>query len=137
MLGADVTVKRAVTNVGPAAQYSASWEVPDGINVSVSPTVLSLGAGETGEFEVRFTSTGAELLQWHSGSITWQSTQHRVRSPFVVRPWPLDAPERISATGASGALQLPIQFFFDGPYFPRVHGLQLPCILPGGDHRRW
>jgi subtilisin family serine protease len=130
VLGATTTVTRTVTNVGPAEQYSVSVTAPTAIGVSVSPTMLSLGSGESAAFKVTFTNQGAEPGIWQQGSLTWESAEHSVRSPFVVRTVALVAPEQVDGSTITGSVQIPVEFGYNGSYEAQVHGLRPACILP-------
>jgi subtilisin family serine protease len=125
------TVRRLVTNVGAPAQYRASVEAPAGVAVEVSPSTLSLGAGETGEYTVSFASTGAELYQWQFGSIAWQGGPRPVRSPVAVRPVPFLAPLLVSARGMTGTLSFDVEFGYTGLYSAQVHGLTAADVAGG------
>jgi hypothetical protein len=127
----SATLTRTVTNVGPAEQYSVSVTAPTAIGVSVSPMILSLGSGESASFEVTFTNQGAEPGIWNQGSLTWDSTEHSVRSPLVVRTAPILVPEQVDGQGGSGSVQIPVQFGYTGSYSVTVGGLQEACLLAG------
>ena len=129
-LGATATVTRTVTNVGPAEQYSVSVTAPTAIGVSVNPAMLSLGSGESASFEVTFTNQRAAPGIWYQGSVTWESAEHSVRSPFAVRTVALVAPEQVDGSSISGSIQIPVEFGYDGSYEAQVHGLRPACILP-------
>jgi len=55
------TVRRQVTNVGDAAQFNVEVDAPPGIDVEVNPSVLSLGSGETGVYDVTLSTVSADL----------------------------------------------------------------------------
>ncbi|XP_039797950.1 subtilisin-like protease [Panicum virgatum] len=80
---APFTVKRTVTNVGPAAStYTAKVEAPKSLTVRVSPgTLVFTKAGEKKTFSVTVSGgQGGDVLQ---GSLSWVSGQHVVRSPII------------------------------------------------------
>ncbi len=129
-LGATATVTRTVTNVGPAEQYSVSIEMPAGIGVSVNPAILSLGSDDSAAFEVTFTNLGAAPGIWYQGSLTWESVEHSVRSPFAVRTVALVAPEQVDGSNTTGSVQIPVDFGYNGSYQAQVHGLRPACRLP-------
>jgi hypothetical protein len=85
------TVTRTVTNVGPAANYTVEVDAPAGIDVEVSPTMLSLAPGESASYEVTFTATDAATIGDYSfGNLLWtDNAGHDVRSALVVRPFQL------------------------------------------------
>jgi hypothetical protein len=122
------TVTREVTNVGPAGTYKVSVAAPAGIEVSVSPTELSLAAGQTASYQVAFT-TGRRAVfnQSAFGSLTWSDGKkkgaHSVRIPLVVRPVRLAAPGLVSGTGTSGSLTRTITFGYQGSFTASPQGL--------------
>jgi subtilisin family serine protease len=120
------TVKRKVKNVGAAATYTASLEAPAGVNVTVTPTSLTLAAGQEATYEVTFTSNAAVAFDEYAfGSLTWSDGGggHRVRSPLVVRPVKLAAPTSLTKTTASGSEVLAVQFGYAGPFAAAPQGL--------------
>ncbi len=125
-----VEVTRAVRNVGPAANYSVSIEAPDGIDVVITPTTLSLTENGTAEFTVRFSSSGAQLDEWLFGSYTWANETHSVRSPFAIKPTYVAVTETIIAAGNSGTAPLTVDFGYTGQYTAVPFGLVEPCVLP-------
>ena len=123
------TVTRTVTNVGPAATYAVTVAEPAGVDVVVSPETLDLGAGESAEYSVTFTSTpSATLDEFAQGSLTWTHADHVVRSPLVVRPVALAAPSEISATGDTS---YDVTFGFSGPFTALPAGLVAATETPG------
>lgn len=125
------TITRRVTNVGAAAQYTVAVDAPPGIDVDVTPSVLSLGSGETDRFNITMTVTSAALNTWHFGSLTWSDNEHIARSPIAVRPEPFFAPLDIIASGASGTLQFNVQFGYTGDYSATIEGLAAPVLFQG------
>ena len=83
-LAGSQVVTRAVTAV-KAGTYRASVVVP-GVQATVSPAELTLKAGESAIFTVTFTTAGAPLGTYATGSLTWTSSENSVRSPVAVRP---------------------------------------------------
>jgi len=80
---APFTVKRTVTNVGPAAStYTAKVEAPKSLTVRVSPgTLVFTKAGEKKTFSVTVSGgQGGDVLQ---GSLSWVSGKHVVISPII------------------------------------------------------
>jgi subtilisin family serine protease len=126
------TIKRRVTNVTDSSEtYSLEVELPPGIDVLVSPTALSVGAGQTVEYEVTLTFTSGPQDIFRFGSLTWVSNDHRVRSVIAVQPLSVDAPGEIFSFGGSGSVSFPVDFGYTGAYTPGVHGLRLPLVLDG------
>ncbi len=130
-LVSDTTVRREVTNVGAATQYTVEITPPPGINVAVNPSVLSLGAGETGVYDVTLSTVSATLHDWQFGSISWADNEHIVRSPIAVRPEPFFAPSVAGGSGVSGTLQFDVQFGYTGVYTAISAGLAAPAIFRG------
>jgi subtilisin family serine protease len=123
------TITRRVTNVGEAGQYSVQVEAPPGIDVEVTPSVLSLGPGETGSYEVSVATRSADLYEWQFGALSWVDAKHTVRSPIAVRPVPFVAPLQAIASGTSGNLQFDVQFGYTGTYETIVQGLAPPFVV--------
>jgi hypothetical protein len=121
------TVRRRVTNVGPAGTYTASIVAPPGIGVSVSPSTLILGAGESAHYEVTFTRTTAPLGAYAFGALIWSDGTREVKSPLVIRPVALAAPAVLSLTGASGSTSYAIRFGYTGAFAAAMHGLAAPA----------
>ena len=96
----------------------------------MNPAILSLGSGDSAAFEVTFTNLGAAPGIWYQGSLTWESEEHSVRSPFAVRTVALVAPEQVDGSNTTGSVQIPVDFGYNGSYQAQVHGLRPACILP-------
>jgi hypothetical protein len=125
------TIHRKVTNVGPASQYRVEIEAPPGIEVEVSPSTLSLAAGETATYEARFTSAGAELTEWTFGALSWVDSSHVVRTPIALRPVQFFAPLDVIGAGTGGSLNFDVQFGYTGSYEAEFLGLAAPDIVSG------
>jgi subtilisin family serine protease len=123
------SVRRRVTNLGEAAQFVAEVESPPGTTVSVQPSLLSLGQGESAEFSIDIEAGSAPLYEWQAGSFSWSSGSSKARSPLVLRPLPFLAPLEVGGSGTAGTLGFDLQFGYDGTYFPRVHGLAAPQVF--------
>lgn len=122
-------VTRRVTNVDDTmARFEATIDSPDGIDVTVTPGVLNLDAGETAEYEVVMNTNGAILEEWGFGSITWDDGERQVRSPIVVRPMNFSAPLAAAGEGADGSLNFDVEFGYDGAYSAVLTGLSRPDI---------
>ena len=127
---AQRTVTRRVTNVSDStANYTLEIESPAGIDVSVAPSSLSLGPGQSASFDVTLTSLGGDLNLWRFGSLTWVGDERRVRIPLAVRPVSLTAPAEVTGSGGGGSGTFPVTFGYDGAYRARVHGLRGPTVL--------
>jgi hypothetical protein len=111
------TVTRRVTNVGSRrAIYTASVSGMTGFTVNVTPASLTLGAGQTASYAVKFTRTSATLNSYAGGQLTWSDGTHAVRTPLVVRPVALAAPAQVS--GSYG-----VTFGYDGSFTATGRGL--------------
>lgn len=122
-------IRRRVTNVSEAAEtYSVEIDAPPGIAVDVSPPGLSLGPGQSADFDVTLRYQGGSLDLWRFGSYSWASPDHRVRSPIAVRPASLVAPGEAVGIGGDGSATFPVTFGYSGSYTAGVHGLKLAFI---------
>jgi hypothetical protein len=126
-------VTRRVTNVGPPGTYSISVESPFGVETIVEPASLTLGTGETAEFDVQFVDLGeAPFDFWQFGRLVWSDGERSVGSPLALQPVAIRAPEQISLEGVSGEGVLPVDFGYAGEYFVAVHGLHEPGLHEAG-----
>jgi hypothetical protein len=119
-------VRRTVTNVsGKAETYAARVTGLPGIDVNVTPWVVTLKPGHSADFTVRLlVQADVTYGQYATGSLVWRGSRgHRVRSPIVVRPERLRAPARVSGTGPSGAVSITGRSGFIGGLAPEVSGL--------------
>lgn len=88
VFGARVQMyKRTVTNVGEAPSiYRVRVEQPQGVNITVKPTMLSFSnVNQKITYKVTFSlldNPGSDNAD--QGSITWISAKHSVRSPVAV-----------------------------------------------------
>lgn len=123
------TVTRRVTNVSDeAASYNIEIVAPPGINVNVAPPTISLGPGESTNFDVTLTYESGPMDLWRFGSITWIGDDHDVRSALAVKPASITAPSEITSFGGTGSETFSVEFGYNGSYSPGVHGLNLPLI---------
>ena len=126
------TVSRRVTNVSDESQtFTASVTAPPGIQVSVTPSSLSVGAGQTASFDVTFVYESGPLDLWRFGTLTWTSTDHSVYSTIAVKPVSVSAPAEVTSFGGTGSISFPVEFGYSGTYAPGVHGLRLPLTING------
>ncbi len=97
LLGARA-LTRTLTATRPGV-YRASAELP-GFRVEVEPSTLRFGrAGQSVKVTVRLTRTTAASGVPVTGHLTWAGPGHlTVRSPIVVTPRMLEAPERVVGT---------------------------------------
>jgi len=118
------TVKRTVTNVGPAATYHVSVNPPAGIDVTVDPAELTLAKGESASYFVTFTATSSAVLnQYTFGSLTWSHGPHNVTSPIALYPVAIAAPAEVHGAGTDGLLDFDVTFGYTGDYTAAPHGL--------------
>ena len=126
------TVTRRVTNVSDTSEtYVLSIEPPEGMTVEVTPSTLALGPGESASYDVTLTYRDGPIDIWRSGSMTWSSATHSVRSVLTVRPVSILAPGEITTFGGSGTLSFDVEYGYSGAYEARVHGLRLPLVING------
>ncbi|NND46172.1 MAG: S8 family serine peptidase [Woeseiaceae bacterium] len=131
-LTSQQTVRRRVTNVSDEADsYAVTISAPPGMNVDVTPPSLSLGPGESANYDVTLTHLSGPLDLWRFGSLTWSSATRDVYSPIAVKPASISAPDEITTFGGTGTTTFEVEFGYDGGYSPGVHGLNLPLILNG------
>jgi len=125
----EQTVTRRVTNVSDASlNFTAAIENPPGMTVSVSPSSLAVGPGQSATFDTTIRYQSGPLDLWRFGSVTWESDRQSVRSPIAVRPASLLAPGEIFSSGGSGDASFPVTFGYSGSYLARVHGMRLPTV---------
>ena len=123
------TVTRQVTNLGDEPEsYEIELSPPPGINVAVSPPVLSVAAGASASFDVTLTYQSGPLDLWRFGTYTWVGDDHEVRSNIAVKPASITAPAEIVSFGGTGTETFAVEFGYNGSYNPGVHGLNLPLI---------
>ena len=128
-LASRQTVTRHVSNVNDeSATFTVEVSAPPGIDVTVTPPVLSLGPSETASFDVSLRYVSGPLDLWRFGSLTWVNDDHEVRSSIAVKPASITAPEEITSFGGSGSETFSVEFGYDGSYSPGIHGLNLPLI---------
>ncbi|MGD8809402.1 MAG: S8 family serine peptidase [Gammaproteobacteria bacterium] len=120
------SLRRRVTNIGPAGTYTVAVEEPFGVSVFVEPTELTLAAGETAEFSVSFETDEPDYDLWAFGRLEWWDGEHSVMSPIAVAPVMLRAPKELRLSGTAGSALLPVDFGYAGIYDATVHGLNAP-----------
>ncbi|XVU22715.1 S8 family serine peptidase [Actinoplanes sp. CA-054009] len=97
------TVTRTATAVAPGV-YRASVNLPAGVKATVTPSVLRFTRpGEKRTFKVAFEITpqvrnGVTI----TGDLTWKSGRTTARSPIVLTPFSVKAPDKIDGTGSTG-----------------------------------
>ena len=118
------TVTRTITNVsGGTLDLSAVVEAPEGYDVSVEPSDLSIAAGDSATFEVTFQVVDAPIGEWRFGSLTWEGQGYAARSPIAVAASQLEAPGSVTGTGDAGEVSFDVTFGYTGEYDAAAHGL--------------
>jgi subtilisin family serine protease len=131
-LAGSQTVKRTVTNVGPAGTYNVSVDAPPGIDVTVDPASLTLGKGESASYYVTFTGNASVVANaWTFGSLTWSHGPHNVTSPIALYPVAVAVPAEVRGAGTEGSLSFDIAFGYTGDYTAAPHGLE-PALMTEG-----
>ena len=126
------TVTRTVTSVANNSgwkTYNVSVDAPPGIDVSVSPSTLTLKKGMSASYEVTFTvNSEANLNEWTFGSLSWdRPAEYSVRSPIAVRPSAfstVDNVEGVADGSGDGSVDVPVVFGYEGAYSASVSGLE-------------
>jgi subtilisin family serine protease len=131
-LAGSQTVKRTVTNVGPAGTYNISVDAPPGIDVTVDPASLTLGKGGSASYYVTFTGNASVVANaWTFGSLTWSHGPHNVTSPIALYPVAVAVPAEVRGAGIEGSLSFDIAFGYTGDYTAAPHGLE-PALMTEG-----
>lgn len=126
------TVKRTVTNVGPAGTYNVSVDAPAGIDVVVSPSSLTLAKGQSASYFVTFTGNASVVANaWTFGSLTWSDGTHHVTSPIALYPVAIAAPAEVHGAGTDGSLSFDVTFGYTGDYTAAPHGLVEAAMTEG------
>ncbi|WP_342591866.1 hypothetical protein [Microbacterium amylolyticum] len=92
------------------------------MDVVVSPSVLTLAAGESADIQITLTAGSAPAEQWATGFLTWSGGTNDVRSPVAAFPVTADAPAEVSFTGVSGTGDVTIVSGISGDMPLRVAG---------------
>ena len=124
-LAGSQTVVRTVTSV---ATRTVKWKVkvdaPDGYDVTVTPSTITLAPGEVASYEVTITNDGTGVVgAWSFGSLTWKGAGFEAYSPIAVKGALFDAPAAVGGSGTDGAGSFDVQFGFSGDYTAAPHGL--------------
>jgi subtilisin family serine protease len=123
-LVSEQVIRRRVTNVGEAAQFVASVEMPTTIDAEINPALLSLASGESAEFEIRLYTQDTTFDAWQFGALTWTAGATTVRSPLAIRALRFDAPVSVAGSGTDGSLELPLRVGYTGGYTATLSGLE-------------
>jgi len=119
------TVTRTVRDVGGGGIYTASVVAPPGVDVTVTPNVLTIAPDGTATYQISFEVNGeGDFEGYEFGSLTWSDVAgHQVRSPLVVKPVQIDAPSAITGTGTSGSEAYEVTFGYSGDFVVAPQGL--------------
>jgi subtilisin family serine protease len=133
-LTGETTVTRRVTSVSDTTEtYNVEIEFPIGVDVQITPQSLTLGPGQSAEFDVTLSFVDGEQDSYRFGSYSWVSGERRVRSVISIQPLSVDAPGEIYTFDTDGTTSFPVEFGYSGPYTPGVHGLRLPVFIEDED----
>ncbi|MEA3502894.1 MAG: S8 family serine peptidase, partial [Actinomycetota bacterium] len=132
-LAGSQTVTRTVTSVAADngwRTYDVSVDVPEGYEVTVSPSTFKLKKGDTAEYAVTITNVSAPAGVWRHGSLTWsdKNGHYDVYSPISVNASLFDAPAEVFGSGESGAASFDVTFGYEGSYAAAAHGLE-PAVV--------
>ena len=125
-LAGSQTVTRTVTSVGNGKRtYTVEVEAPEGYEVTVSPSSLTLNNGQSATYEVTITNQTAPIGEWRFGSLTWheKTGAYDVYSPIAVNAALFDAPDAVIGSGETGSASFDVNFGYTGPYSTAAHGL--------------
>lgn len=86
-LGTEPTVvTRTLTNPGSsAATFTAAYDGPATLSVSVDPAQVTVPAGGSVEVTITVANTGAATDVWQQGEITWTGGSSAVEIPVIAR----------------------------------------------------
>jgi subtilisin family serine protease len=143
-LAGSQTITRTVTSVAQervALTYRAQVDAPEGFDVTVVPSTLTLRSGQSATVEITITTTDdAAEGEFAFGSLTWQSQRvgknakagpYEVRSPIAVRAVAIDTPALVTGSGAEGSVAVPVVFGYEGAYAATAHGLVAATVTDG------
>jgi hypothetical protein len=124
-LAGTQTVTRSVQNTtNQASVYVPKVQAPPGVQVKVTPSVLTVLPRRSATYKVEITRTTAAIGAFVFGSITWSDLRgHSARSPLAVRPVPLAAPTEVFGTGASGSQPIVVKPGYNGVLTAKPFGL--------------
>jgi hypothetical protein len=124
-LAGTQTVTRTVQNTtNQASVYVPKVQAPPGVQVKVTPSVLTVLPRKSATFKVEVTRTTAAIGAFVFGSVTWADLRgHSVRSPLAVRPVALAAPTEVTGTGVSGSQAITVKPGYNGTLTAKPFGL--------------
>jgi len=118
------TVTRRVTNVSGNPLTISAAATTAGFTAVVTPSTLTLAAGETKSFTVTFTRTTAALNAYTGGQLTWSGNGYTIRSPLIVFPVALAAPTQVSGS-------YDVKFGYTGAFAASARGLVAAATTQG------
>ncbi len=132
-LAGSQTVTRRVTNVTKkTTTFEVTVDAPPGVDVTVSPSTLTLRRGQSANYKVTLTRTTAPLGEYGFGTLTWSSDRGQsATSQLVVQPVQLAAPAEVAADGVEGSVSYDIDFGYDGDFIAAPHGLVAANMTEG------
>lgn len=122
------TVTRTVTAT-QAGTFTASTTGLAGLDVVVTPATMTLAAGESRSYTVRFERTDATLNAFATGSLNWTSGTTVAHSPVAVKPVTLEAPGAAEGTGLSGSTEIAVTPGSSGDIDLSTDGLAAGVLL--------
>jgi hypothetical protein len=127
------TVQRTVTSVAQEngwRDYYVTVDVPDGYEVTVSPSSFRLKRGQTATYYVTVTNVSAPIGEWRFGSLTWhdETGHYDVYSPIAVRGALFSAPAVVAGSGETGSTSFNVNFGYTGSYTAAAHGLDAETV---------
>jgi subtilisin family serine protease len=126
------TVTRTITNVtNRRIEWEAEVRAPRGFRVRVRPDEVRLRPGQSATVRITVTRTTAAFDTWSFGSLTWEGSDFKVRSPIALRAKELAFPAAVSGTGTAGTVDIPVTFGYAGAYTANAHGLVAANRTPG------
>jgi hypothetical protein len=116
-LAGTKTVTRTVTALEEGT-WTATVDAPPGVDVTVDPASLTLGASDEGQFTVKMdVNASADLTEFTNGFVTWSNASTDVRIPIAVRPVSVAAPTDVAGTvdtEGKGSVDITVTGGFDG-----------------------
>ena len=124
------TIARTVTNkTDREGVYTPTVVAPSGITVEVSPSRLTVPAGGTATYRVKFTVVTPLFDRYAFGSLTWSDGRgHHVRSPLVLRPLQLRAQASAAGSGTTGSVEIKATAGYNGTITTMPLGLVAPTV---------
>lgn len=117
-------IRRRVTNVGNAGQFTASVIAPTTIDVEVAPSVLSLATGESADVQITLSTDSTDFDAWQFGALTWTGGGATVRSPLAIRALRFASTVLVQETGAAGSADVALRAGYSGSYEAVLSGLE-------------